>query len=180
MRIRYILPGHTSIDPDRKYFSIQKYAERQNTFAYTQYIIIIVMRAKQHKRIPLGVRLKMPGLLLCLCSIMNSSIKFFTFLHWNVFPMWVYVHGVPWRYARRFLRITLKQLYYYLVTVRRVIQIDPPPLFLSLCIRYLTYVFFVFTLILDHRLNLLHLDTKTTIPDHVVHILCFFLDFPIQ
>ena len=158
MRIRYILPGHTSIDPDRKYFSIQKYAEKQNTFAYTQYIIIIVMRAKQHKRIPLGVRLKMPGLLLCLCSIMNSSIKFFTFLHWNVFPMWVYVHGVPWRYARRFLRITLKQLYYYLVTVRRVIQIDPPPLFLSLCIRYLTYIFFVFTLILDHRLNL-HLDT---------------------
>ena len=45
-----------------KYLSIQKYAERQNTFAYTQYIIIIVMRAKQHKRIPLGVRLKMPGL----------------------------------------------------------------------------------------------------------------------
>ena len=135
------------------------------------------MRAKQHKRIPLGVRLKMPGLLLCLCSIMNSSIEFFTFLHWNVFPMWVYVHGVPWRYARRFLRITLKQLYYYLVTVRRVIQIDPPPLFLSLCIRYLTYIFFVFTLILDHRLNLLHLDTKTTIPDQLIHSLWLFLWF---
>ena len=133
------------------------------------------MRAKQHKRIPFGVRLKMPGL----------------------FPLWT----APLNFSHFCTEMSFRCGYMCMVFLEDMLggsfakhlnscittwsQFDPSSksthhhCFFLYALGIWHTFFFVFTLILNHRLNL-HLDTKTTIPDQLVHILCFFCDFPIQ